>query len=75
MIEMLKKTASELDDSNDTACKCEKSHGAVRETASLGKMASGIAHEHQQSLTGVLTFSSLLKDELKDYSLYRGSGK
>ncbi len=38
--------------------------------ASLGRLASGIAHEINNPLTGVLTYSSILLEELKD-SEYR----
>ncbi len=34
--------------------------------ASLGRLASGIAHEINNPLTGVLTYSSLLLEDLKD---------
>jgi two-component system NtrC family sensor kinase len=66
MIEKLKKTASELADSYEQLVSARKAMVQSEKLASLGKMASGIAHEINNPLTGVLTFSSLLKDELKD---------
>ncbi len=66
MIEKLKKTASELADSYEQLVNARKAMVQSEKLASLGRMASGIAHEINNPLTGVLTYSSMMKDELKD---------
>lgn len=65
MIEKLKKTASELADSYEQLVNARKAMVQSEKLASLGRMASGIAHEINNPLTGVLTYSSLMRDELK----------
>jgi two-component system, NtrC family, sensor kinase len=44
----------------------EKTLVKSEKLASLGRLASGIAHEINNPLTGVLTYSSILLEELKD---------
>jgi two-component system, NtrC family, sensor kinase len=59
MVEALEERDRKLQDLTDrTILKSEK-------LASLGRLASGIAHEINNPLTGVLTYGSLLLDELK----------
>lgn len=63
MIEELKKTAAELSDSYEQLVSTKKALIQSEKLASLGRMASGIAHEINNPLTGVLTYSSLLKED------------
>ncbi|HOP64771.1 MAG TPA: ATP-binding protein, partial [Spirochaetota bacterium] len=65
MIEKLKKTATELADSCEQLMDARQAMVQSEKLASLGRMASGIAHEINNPLTGVLTYSSLMRDELR----------
>ncbi len=64
-IEKLKKTANELAGSYEEIVKAKRAMIQSEKLASLGRMASGIAHEINNPLTGVLTYSSLMKEEMK----------
>lgn len=64
-IEKLKKTASELASSYEELVQTRRAMIQSEKLASLGRMASGIAHEINNPLTGVLTYSSILKEDLK----------
>jgi signal transduction histidine kinase len=65
MIEKLGKTAKELAASYEQLVTARQAMVQSEKLASLGRMASGIAHEINNPLTGVLTYSSIMKDELK----------
>lgn len=65
MIEKLKKTATELAASYEQLVNARQAMAQSEKLASLGRMASGIAHEINNPLTGVLTYSSLMREELK----------
>jgi len=65
MVEQLKKVATELSESYKQLVEARQAMVQSEKLASLGRMASGIAHEINNPLTGVLTYSSLMKDELK----------
>ncbi|MBN1532764.1 MAG: 4Fe-4S binding protein [Spirochaetes bacterium] len=65
-IETLKKTAFELKESYEELVEAKNALIQSEKLASLGRMASGIAHEINNPLTGVLTYSSLLLEDLKD---------
>jgi signal transduction histidine kinase/iron only hydrogenase large subunit-like protein len=65
MIEKLGKTAKELAVSYEQLVTARQAMVQSEKLASLGRMASGIAHEINNPLTGVLTYSSIMKDELK----------
>lgn len=64
-IEKLKKTASELAVSYEEILKAKRAMIQSEKLASLGRMASGIAHEINNPLTGVLTYSSIMKEDMK----------
>jgi two-component system, NtrC family, sensor kinase len=65
-IETLKKTASELKESYEQLVEAKNALIQSEKLASLGRMASGIAHEINNPLTGVLTYASLLLEDLKE---------
>jgi len=65
-IETLRSTADELAKSYEDLVNAKKALIQSEKLASLGRLASGIAHEINNPLTGVLTFSSLLLEDLKD---------
>ncbi len=67
-IEKLKKTATELAVSYKELVKAKRAIIQSEKLASLGRMASGIAHEINNPLTGVLTYSSIMKEEMKGSS-------
>jgi len=67
-IEKLKKTATELAASYEQLLKAKRAMIQSEKLASLGRMASGIAHEINNPLTGVLTYSSIMKEEMKGTS-------
>ncbi|PKL18120.1 MAG: histidine kinase [Spirochaetae bacterium HGW-Spirochaetae-5] len=67
-IEKLRKTATELAESYEELVKAKQAMIQSEKLASLGRMASGIAHEINNPLTGVLTYSSLMKEEMKGSS-------
>jgi len=64
-IEKLKKTANELAGSYEEIVKAKRAMIQSEKLASLGRMASGIAHEINNPLTGVLTYSSIMKEDMK----------
>lgn len=64
-IEKLKKTASELAVSYEEILKAKRAMIQSEKLASLGRMASGIAHEINNPLTGVLAYSGIMKEEMK----------
>ncbi len=64
-IDTLKKTAMELKESYEELVDAKNALIQSEKLASLGRLASGIAHEINNPLTGVLTYSSLLLEELK----------
>jgi len=64
-IAQLRKTAAELAGSYEQLVKARNAVIQSEKLASLGRMASGIAHEINNPLTGVLTYSSLMKEEMK----------
>lgn len=64
-IEKLKKTASELAVSYEEILKAKQAIIQSEKLASLGRMASGIAHEINNPLTGVLAYSGIMKETLK----------
>lgn len=68
MVEELKKTAKELSLSFQQLISARQAMVQSEKLASLGRMASGIAHEINNPLTGVLTYTSMMKDELKGTS-------
>lgn len=68
-IERLKKTASELASSYEEILTAKRAMIQSEKLASLGRMASGIAHEINNPLTGVLTYSSILKEDMKGSNL------
>ena len=63
-IEKLRKTAEELAQSYDQLLNTKQALIQSEKLASMGRMASGIAHEINNPLTGVLTYSSLLLEDL-----------
>ncbi|MCP4129574.1 MAG: 4Fe-4S dicluster domain-containing protein [bacterium] len=63
-IENLKSTAKDLAQSYEDLLMAKKALIQTEKLASLGRLASGIAHEINNPLTGVLTFSSLLLEDL-----------
>ena len=65
-IETLRKTTDELSSSLEELVDTRHALIQSEKLASLGRMASGIAHEINNPLTGVLTYGSLLKEDLKD---------
>ena len=65
-IETLKDTAQELKMSYEELVNTKNALIQSEKLASLGRMASGIAHEINNPLTGVLTYSSLLLEDLKE---------
>jgi len=65
-IESLRNTALKLSNSYEQIVNAKKALVQSEKLASLGRMASGIAHEINNPLTGVLTFGSLLMEDLKD---------
>ncbi|HOO71749.1 MAG TPA: [Fe-Fe] hydrogenase large subunit C-terminal domain-containing protein [Spirochaetota bacterium] len=65
-IEILKKTAKELAESYGKLVETQQAMINSEKLASLGRLASGIAHEINNPLTGILTYSSLLFDDLKE---------
>ena len=64
-IEKLKATASELAVSYEELLKARRAMIQSEKLASLGRMASGIAHELNNPLTGVLAFSTVLKEGME----------
>lgn len=64
-IENLKQTATELKESYEELMKAKNALIQSEKQASLGRMASGIAHEINNPLTGVLTYASLLLEDVK----------
>ncbi len=64
-IEKLKKTANELAGSYQEIVKAKRAMIQSEKLASLGRMASGIAHEINNPLTGVLAYSSIMKEDMK----------
>jgi iron only hydrogenase large subunit-like protein/nitrogen-specific signal transduction histidine kinase len=65
-IETLKDTALELKSSYEELVNTKNALIQSEKLASLGRMASGIAHEINNPLTGVLTYSSLMLEDLKE---------
>ncbi len=65
-IDTLKNTARELKESYEELVDAKNALIQSEKLASLGRLASGIAHEINNPLTGVLTYSSLLLEDLKD---------
>ncbi len=65
-IETLEKTAGELSRSYEQLVNTKNALVQSEKLASLGRLAAGIAHEINNPLTGVLTFGSILAEELKD---------
>lgn len=65
-IETLKDTALELKSSYEELVSTKNALIQSEKLASLGRMASGIAHEINNPLTGVLTYSSLMLEDLKE---------
>ena len=64
-IEKLRNTAAELARSYEEVVTAKKAMIQSEKLASLGRMASGIAHEINNPLTGVLAYSSVLKEGLE----------
>jgi len=64
-IDTLKATTSELKNSYEDLMNAKKALIQSEKLASLGRLASGIAHEINNPLTGILTFSSLLLEDLE----------
>lgn len=65
-IDNLKKTTSELKRSYEDLIYAKKALIQSEKLASLGRLASGIAHEINNPLTGILTFSNLLLEDLEN---------
>lgn len=65
MIERLKKTAAELSESYRELVGTKQALIQSEKLASLGRMASGIAHEINNPLTGILSFSSTLLEDME----------
>lgn len=63
-IKTLEKTAQELSESYEKLVETQQAMINSEKLASLGRIASGIAHEINNPLTGILTYSSLLRDDL-----------
>ncbi|MEW6527520.1 MAG: [Fe-Fe] hydrogenase large subunit C-terminal domain-containing protein [Spirochaetota bacterium] len=65
-IDSLKATAQQLQQSYKDLMDTKNALIQSEKLASLGRMASGIAHEINNPLTGVLSYASLLLEDLKD---------
>jgi two-component system NtrC family sensor kinase len=64
-IDTLRATTYELKNSYEDLINAKKALVQSEKLASLGRLASGIAHEINNPLTGILTFSSLLLEDLE----------
>jgi iron only hydrogenase large subunit-like protein/nitrogen-specific signal transduction histidine kinase len=65
-IETLKRTTEKLTWSYEQMVNTKNALVQSEKLASLGRLAAGIAHEINNPLTGVLSFSSILAADLKD---------